>query len=485
MLRIFHEKNLSGLPSEAFPVTVDVSSLYTCIPTDGANGGLQAFEKAMDRRSDKTVPTWYLITLLREVLVGNIFEWNDQFWVQRIGTAMGTMAAPTYACLFMAWLEDEVILKNWTGTKPLMYRRFIDDIFFVWTGSVEELSNFLTHMNTQHDYIKFTSNYNVETKSVPFLDMTVSIENGQFVTDLYKKETSICQYLLPSSCHPAHQSKNIPFSLAFRLRRICSREEDFEKRLDELKCDLLSRQYHPKIIKAAFDRIRLIPRLEAIQKVVKPPSDRKILALTYHPTLPSVSSIVKKHWSVMTSQSNILKRCFPQPPMVAYRRAKNLREHLVKAKITSSRRSTRIKDQENGYKPCQDPCQLCWISESATTHDCKRTKQSWTINAPLDCNSEDVVYKLRCRKCPPWLYIGETGRRFRDRMQDHRGYITQKKLDHPVGAHFNLPGHSVSDLLPVAIERVLPKGNDLLRKRREKYWINKYDSITFGANTKD
>ena len=101
----------------------------------------------MDRRSDKTVPTWYLITLLREVLVGNIFEWNDQFWVQRIGTAMGTMAAPTYACLIMAWLEDEVILKNWTGTKPLMYRRFIDDIFFVWTGSVEELSNFLTHMN--------------------------------------------------------------------------------------------------------------------------------------------------------------------------------------------------------------------------------------------------------------------------------------------------------------------------------------------------
>ena len=398
---------------------------------------------------------------------------------------MGTMVAPTYACLFMSWLETEVILKTWTGRKPLMYRRFIDDIFFVWDGPVSELEEFLTHMNSTHSHIKFTSTYNTETRSVPFLDMTVSIEDGQFVTDLYKKETAVCQYLLPSSCHPGHQTRNIPYSLAYRLRRICSKEALFEHRLKELKSDLLSRQYNYKIIMEAFDRARKIPRAEALKKVEKTPSQREVFALTYHPGLPSVTNLVRKHWSVMVKHNNSLGRCFPQPSMIAYRRARSLRDHLVKAKISNTRKSTRLK---NGFKPCQGGCKLCWISEKSTTHKCQRLNKSWNINAPLDCNTENVIYKLSCRNHPSFCYIGETRRRFRDRVQEHRGYITQKRLNHPIGEHFNLPGHSknpVADLLPLAIERVLPKGDHTLRKQRESYWINQYDSITYGANTRD
>ena len=51
---------------------------------------------------------------------------------------MGTRVAPTYANIFMAWLEEDFILKHWSGTKPLMFRRFIDDIFFAWTSTEEE-----------------------------------------------------------------------------------------------------------------------------------------------------------------------------------------------------------------------------------------------------------------------------------------------------------------------------------------------------------
>ena len=36
----------------------------------------------------------------------------------------------------------------------------------------------------------------------------------------------------------------------------------------------------------------------------------------------------------------------------------------------------------------------------------------------------------------------------------------------------------------IGIERVLPQGNDFLRKVRESFWINEYDSITYGANTR-
>ena len=36
-----------------------------------------------------------------------------------------------------------------------------------------------------------------------------------------------------------------------------------------------------------------------------------------------------------------------------------------------------------------------------------------------------------------------------------------------------------------AKERAFPLKDDLLRKRRESHWINVYDSVKFGANTRD
>ena len=61
----------------------------------------------------------------------------------------------------------------------------------------------------------------------------------------------------------------------------------------------------------------------------------------------------------------------------------------------------------------------------------------------------------------------------------------RNKVDNEIGNHFNLPGHSVSNMRIVGIERVLPRGEPALRKVRESYWINEYDSVTYGLNTRD
>ena len=125
MLRIFAEVNdKNPLPETCIPVTIDVVSLYTNITADGPDGGLQAFEKALNQRADQSVPTDYIMSLMRMVLGGNIFSFNGRLYTQRIGTAMGTRVAPTYACIFMAWLETELLAK-WTGTKPILFKRLL------------------------------------------------------------------------------------------------------------------------------------------------------------------------------------------------------------------------------------------------------------------------------------------------------------------------------------------------------------------------
>ena len=118
--------------------------------------------------------------------------------------------------------------------------------------------------------------------------------------DLYRKPTDRNQYLLTSSCHPTHVTSNIPFSLALRIVRICSLPEDRDKRLAELKVMLLERDYKPKLIEAAIERAKEIPRTEALKKVVKQKqSKRPVFVVTFDPRLPSISNIGQKHWRTM------------------------------------------------------------------------------------------------------------------------------------------------------------------------------------------
>ena len=87
----------------------------------------------------------------------------------------------------------------------------------------------------------------------------------------------------------------------------------FKIRLEEMKEDLLARGYSKKII---FDGAR-IP-----------------FVITYPPGLPSISTILRQCWKVMTKDEN-LKKVFPKPPMVAYSQPKNssLRQLLDKYKL--------------------------------------------------------------------------------------------------------------------------------------------------------
>ncbi len=58
------------------------------------------------------------------------------------------------------------------------------------------------------------------------------------------------------------------------------------------------------------------------------------------------------------------------------------------------------------------------------------------------------------------------------------------KLDTPAGKHFNLPGHTKSDIGMIPFEKVGPANNPHVRKIREKLWIARYDAVAFGANRK-
>ena len=120
--------NLKELPSNSILVTMDISSLYTNI--DHEEGSHACFEH-LERRKHKKVPSSVLKKLIHLVLSSNVFRFNNRLYKQIKGTAMGTPMAVNYANLFLDKFETEMLseFEKEFGMKPLVWMRYIDDIF--------------------------------------------------------------------------------------------------------------------------------------------------------------------------------------------------------------------------------------------------------------------------------------------------------------------------------------------------------------------
>ena len=140
-------------------------------------------------------------------------------------------------------------------------------------------------------------------------------------------------YLMPQSCHPNHICTNIPYSLGYRLKRICSSQENFKLRLTELSDNLKSRGYCMKVIKNAFNRLNNISREQALVKVVNvKDTNRMVLAITYDPRLVSPSSTMRKHYEIAVKDPNFQAN-FPKIPRIGFKRSRNIGEILIRAKL--------------------------------------------------------------------------------------------------------------------------------------------------------
>ena len=71
---------------------------------------------------------------------------------------MGTKCIPSYADIFMGIFEEKYINPSNNNMK-LLYLKFIDHIFLIWTRTLEELIKYKEQVNTIHPAIKFDFNF--------------------------------------------------------------------------------------------------------------------------------------------------------------------------------------------------------------------------------------------------------------------------------------------------------------------------------------
>ena len=116
--------------------------------------------------------------------------------------------------IYMARLEQQIL--DTVGL--VLYKRFIDDIFFIWEGNYIDLLDFISKLNNLAPTIKLTSS--ISQEKVVFLDMEVCHENGRLTIRPYQKPLNRYLYLPFTSYHPSHSKKS--FIKAELLRYILS-----------------------------------------------------------------------------------------------------------------------------------------------------------------------------------------------------------------------------------------------------------------------
>ncbi|XP_072420898.1 uncharacterized protein [Chiloscyllium punctatum] len=259
--------------------TMDIQSLYTSIRHDQ---GLQALRFFLSRRPQQYPSTDTLIRLAELVLTLNNFSFESSYFLQTKGVAMGTHMGPSYACLFVGYVE-QLIFRNYTGTTPHLFLRYIDDCIGATSCSREKVEQFVNFINTFHPELKF--NWTISDTSLPFLDLSISINDDQLDTDIFYKPTDSHSYLDYTSSHPTSCKNAIPYSQFLRLHRICSQEDQFHHTTHQMASFFRDRNFPSHMVKDALQRISSTSRTSTLRPhPFNRNKDRTPLVLTFHPT---------------------------------------------------------------------------------------------------------------------------------------------------------------------------------------------------------
>ena len=135
-------------PGRDLLVTLDIVSLYTNIPQEENFHIIRSVVEKRER--PHRVPTQFIILTipLRE----NYFRYDRSFYQQCGGTSMGAVFAPTLANIYVYDLEHKYILFTNSPYRHHIkhFRRYIDNIFMLWTADEALHLGLLWNIFTRH-----------------------------------------------------------------------------------------------------------------------------------------------------------------------------------------------------------------------------------------------------------------------------------------------------------------------------------------------
>ena len=447
--------------------TFDVIGLYSNIPhcygLEAIEYWINKYPQLLDRFSKE-----FVLESTKFILENNNFKFDNIFYNQIKGTAMGTIFAPVYANLTMGYFElqfydicrinfgheqHNFICQNW--------KRYLDDCQTLLQGDKINPDDLLSVLNSVHPSIQFTMEYS--KKEIPFLDILIKRNNEKIWMDVYHKPTDTHRCLPFSSSHPNHCKRNIPFILARRICMISENSNEKEKHIDDLRYNLAKSGYPRLLIESGIKRALHIPQEELRQPKVFQNNNNLSFITTFNPNNPNSFDIAKKSIECL-KQNNVngfqnisLLQSKRQPP--------NLKRILTKAEFSNP---------VAGVYSCDDKrCDCCHALYINDRYTFKNTNKTFVVKSRFSCDSSNLLYVIFCPSCGE-EYIGETGigkTKLRDRVRVYRQHIKQPEYQQlKVEEHLRTCGKGAFKIFPLLQMR--SNDTDLRRSYEKRFQMS-------------
>lgn len=258
---LIYQLETTAFPADCHICCADIESLYPNIPIDV---GVHFVRCAINRmrstideiglhfHDNRTVD--FVLKLLSFILHNNFFVFGSRWYHQLQGTAMGTPAAVPFACLFVYEVEHRVFQS--THIQPLLYKRYIDDIYLI-VRHREEATTFFGAFNDKVVPTIRCGSITIDPSSGIFLDLETFkgprfAASGILDVKTYQKVQNRYLYLAPNSFHNRAVFQSTIVSELNRYRLTCNSDADFYNMRSLFYQRLLARGFNPLYLNSVF-----------------------------------------------------------------------------------------------------------------------------------------------------------------------------------------------------------------------------------------
>lgn len=232
-------------------VSYDVVSLFTNVPLDYTIGIL--VEKAFENNwfcntYNLDITKQDLTDLLKVATKNQLFQFNDQLYVQTDGVAMGSPLGPLLANTFLCNVEECLERQH---KLPSLYRRYVDDTLAV-VKDRSQAEEFLIALNNCHPSVQFTLEL-PENGTLPFLGMRLEKQGTRIVTSVYRKSTNKGLLLHYQSHVDSRYKKSLLVTMVHRAHKLSSTADLFKEECKNIVSIFRKLQYPEDLIERAIE----------------------------------------------------------------------------------------------------------------------------------------------------------------------------------------------------------------------------------------
>ena len=492
---------MAPLPSNTRIANWDVTNLYSNVDN---RMGIPAVDRLLGKYPNPDrIPKQCILDGLDICLKCNAcrYQPGDGKWIY-FNHNRGTYTVPCHTCeyvdCFMGNLDEHIVNSTHIpmlssllppNLKPensdLDFTRYRDDgINFLLDPSHKDI--FHQHLNSANQNIEWTSPNWTEINDfglkADYLDLLIKLENGFIQVE--DNSHSDHNYIHKSSCHPPSVFKGLRLGVGIQLRRNCSSDESFDKKMEERIKQFACSGWNADSTKNEFLKAKKLNRRNLIFGEKKSKKmNVSAWSTKWDPRIPPKGKIIHEYKNILYSDP-VCKKIFPEGSIIpSNRRLKNMAEII---KPTLPKRFVENGPQEEkGYFKCEK-CDLCkHAPENTKFFKSPWDKRKWKINKHITCLTKNIIYLVICTLHENCWYIGSSdnarGRWAKHKHDWKKGNRTCKLATHGQDVpHPDDPELKFLTILPLDSTKYK---RQLLQK--EVWWQENVGVHKFGLNKRN